>query len=148
MNIAYLKVTCGLRFHLFFFLLMSFQGIVVHQLWSSAFSRKHEARAFAGAGMTRHVFFFFFEQLGWCPPGTWCPTQTVAVLISSTISFISHRPDCKGTLASDLKWAGAWAPPLCRPLPPTCLYNPLYSVFSLASHAGWTSGVWRCCLHS
>ncbi len=21
-------------------------------------------------------FFFFFEQLGWCPPGSWCPTQT------------------------------------------------------------------------
>ncbi len=69
MNTAYLKVTCGLRFHLFFFsrrgLLMSFMGIVVHQLWSSAFSRKDEARAVTGTGMTRHVFF---EQLlGWYP---------------------------------------------------------------------------------
>ncbi len=59
----------------------------------------------------------FFEQLGWCPPGTWCPTQTAAVLISSTVSFISHRPDRKGTLASDLKGAGAWAP---LPPPPPC----------------------------
>ncbi len=25
--------------------------------------------------MVRQVFFFF-EQLGWCPPGSWCPTQT------------------------------------------------------------------------
>ncbi len=69
--------------------------------------------------MTHHVFF---EQLGWWPPGNWCPTQTAAVLISSTISFISHRPDRKGTLASDLKGAGARGPPaplctpLCRPL--------------------------------
>ncbi len=38
--------------------------------------------------------------------------------LSSTISFISHRPDRKGTLASDLKGAGARAPPapLCTPL--------------------------------
>ncbi len=121
MNIAYLKVTCGLSFHLFFFFFLApdcwcfFTCIVVHQLWSSAFSHKHEARAVAGAGMTHHVFL---EQLGWCPPGNWCPTQTAAVLISSTISFISHRPDRKGTLASDLKGAGARGPPapLCTPL--------------------------------
>ncbi len=67
-----------------------------------------------GRGNDASLFFFFFEQLGWCPPGTWCPTQTAAVLISSTISFISHRPDRKGTLASDLKGA----PPPPPPPPP------------------------------
>ncbi len=94
MNVAYLKVMHGLRFHLFFFflfffgtvLLLSFHGRrqVVHQLWSFAFSRKHEVRVVAGenVGMARHVsfsfffFFFFLEQLGWCPPGSWCPTET------------------------------------------------------------------------
>ncbi len=59
----------------FFFLgswlLTSFHG---HSYpWSFAFSRKHEVRAVADAGM---AFFFFFEQLWWCPPGSLCPTQT------------------------------------------------------------------------
>ncbi len=108
------EVTCGLRFQLFFVLFFSapdcwclFKGIVVHQLWSSAFSRRDKARAVAG--MARHVFFF--EQLGWCPPASWCPKQTAYSayrerrywFLSPTISFISHRPDHKGTLARTSK---------------------------------------------
>ncbi len=52
-----------------------------------------------------HFASFFFKQLGWCPPRTWCPRQTaICVHIAS---FISHRPDRKDTLASDLKGAGS-----------------------------------------
>ncbi len=62
-----------------------FTGIVVHQLWSFAFSRNHKVRA--DAGMAHHILLFiylfmylfiylFFEQLGWCPSGSRCPTQT------------------------------------------------------------------------
>ncbi len=66
MNVAYLKVKHGLRF------------IYVHQLWSFAFSRKHEVRAVEGAGadagMARQVFFFGSNWDG--APGSWCPMQT------------------------------------------------------------------------
>ncbi len=62
MNVAYLKVTCGLRFHLFFLfffsaprLLMSFHGHSCPSIISSPFSSKHEVRAVEG--MARHVFF-------------------------------------------------------------------------------------------
>ncbi len=132
MNVAYLKVTCGLCFNFFFFSAPDcwclFTGIVVHRLWSSTFSRKHEARAVAGAdaGMACHNLFFifiFFEQLGWCPPGSWCPKQTAYSayreqrywFLSSTISFISHRPDRKGTLASGPQRGRGSSPPLCTP---------------------------------
>ncbi len=60
------------------------------------------------------------------PPGSWCPKQTEYSayrerrywFLSSTISFISHRPDRNGTLASDLKGAEASSPPAppCTPL--------------------------------
>ncbi len=50
-----------------------------------------------GAGMARHVFFFFLRALG--------ALRKLCTL--HIVSFISHRPDCKGTLASDLKGAGA-----------------------------------------
>ncbi len=87
MNVAYLKVTHGLRFHLFFFsFFLSFLGagllMCFHGHSRPSFGRKHEVRAVAGAGggMVRHFiyfFAFFWEQLGWCPSGSWCPTQTV-----------------------------------------------------------------------
>ncbi len=96
MNIAYLKVTCGLRFHLFFFgfayCLCLFTGIVVQQLWSSAFSRKHELWAPAAdavAGMVRHLFYlfnyYFFLQLGWCPP-----PELGAIRKQHTLHIIVH----------------------------------------------------------
>ncbi len=75
MNVAYLKVTYGLRFHLFFSApdcWCLFTGIVVHQLCSSAFSSKHEARVVAGAGMARHIFYFWATGM----VQSWCPTQT------------------------------------------------------------------------
>ncbi len=113
MNIAYLKVTYGLRFHPFFFgfayCLCLFTGIVVQQLWSSAFSRKHEVwapAAGAAAGMVRHLYVFFFAT-GLVPPRNLVPYANSILCI---LSFISHRPDHKGTLASDLKGAGARAP--------------------------------------
>ncbi len=74
MNAAYLKVTHGLCFHLYlcnnfvFILFFSWLRIAdVHQLWSFAFSRKHEERAVADAGMV-HVTFFFFWATGMVPP--------------------------------------------------------------------------------
>ncbi len=85
MNVAYLKVTHGLRFHLFFFFsfFLSFLGagllMCFHGHSRPSFGRKHEVRAVAGGGMVRHFiyfFVFFWEQLGWCPSGSWCPTQT------------------------------------------------------------------------
>ncbi len=85
-----------------------------------------QARGASGRGNDASRFFlFFFEQLGWCPPGTWCPMQTAAVLISSTISFISHRPDRKGTLASDLKGQGLEPP---RPVHATAGRHTLYQL--------------------
>ncbi len=131
MNVAYLNVTCGLRFHLFFFffrgagLLMSFHGhscpsimiiCIQPQTWG--------ARGHGCVNGTSQVFFLFVflsKCLGWCPPGVGALSKlrTLHILcstmrywfLSSTISFISHRPDHKATLASDLKGAGAWAPP-------------------------------------
>ncbi len=49
--------------------------------------------------------FFIFEYQGWCPP------VLGALRLQRTlhISVISHRPDRKGTLASNLKGAGAQA---------------------------------------
>ncbi len=65
-----------------------FTGIVVHQLWSSAFSRKHEVWApVAVAGMAHHVFFFFFFFLlsNWdgAPPelGALCKQHTLHISI-------------------------------------------------------------------
>ncbi len=130
MNVVYLKVTCGLHFHLLFFfsflgagLLMSFHGhscpsIMIICIQPQTWSASGRGR---GNGASR-FFFFSFEKLGWwCPPASWCPKQTAYSayrerrywFLSSTISFISHRPDHKGTLASDLKGTG---PPLCTPL--------------------------------
>ncbi len=70
MNVAYLKVTCGRCFHLISFFsrrptadVRRWGGIVVHQLWSSALSGKHEVWA-PGAGMARHVFFVCFLATG------------------------------------------------------------------------------------
>ncbi len=68
-------MTCRLRFHLFFSssrrpeCLCIFTGIVVHQLWSSAFSPKHE------------VIFFFWSNRDGAPPGTWCPTHIHAPIV-------------------------------------------------------------------
>ncbi len=45
-------------------------GIVVHQLWSFAFSRKHEVQA------EWRITFFFWSNWDAAPPGSWCPTQT------------------------------------------------------------------------
>ncbi len=74
MNAAYLKVTHGLCFHLYLFnnfvfiLFFSWLRIAdVHQLWSFAFSRKHEERAVADAGMVHVTFFFFLSNWDGAP---------------------------------------------------------------------------------
>ncbi len=80
--VAYLKVAHRLCFHLFFSflgagLLMSFygqSGIVVHHLYSATIMRCERSQVWMLEW--RITFFFFFEQPGWCPPGSWCPTQT------------------------------------------------------------------------
>ncbi len=71
MNVAYLKVTHGLRFHLFFFLSFFlflapdcsfvFTGIVVHH--SAANMRCERSRARAGEWcVTSFIFLYFFES--------------------------------------------------------------------------------------
>ncbi len=89
-------------------LLMSFHGsgIVVYQLWSPAFSRKHEVWAWAREWRVTCFFFFFCNWDG--APRDLLPNGNSVLCI--LVSFISHRPDRKGTLASDLKGAGARAP--------------------------------------
>ncbi len=61
----YLKVMHGL--HLFFFSAPDcwccFTGIVVHQLWSFAFSRNHKVWAGADAGMARHILLFILNPI-------------------------------------------------------------------------------------
>ncbi len=47
------------------------------------------------------LYFFFLSNWDCSPPGTWCLTQI------KYSAFCSYRPDRKGTLASDLKGAGA-----------------------------------------
>ncbi len=92
---------------------------------------------------------FFFEQLGWCPSGTWCPTQTAAVLISSTISFISHRPDRTGTLASDLTPPPSHAPaPGPHGPPPPLMHatvsdNELFKLNKLKNHCFLIFILWK-----
>ncbi len=99
MNVAYLKVTCRLRFN---FLFSSpdcwclFTGIVVHQLWSSIyFSRKQEV----WAPVTGVSHFFFFWATGMVPY-----TNCVLCIL---VSFISHRPD--PDRKDTFKGAGAWS---------------------------------------
>ncbi len=101
MNVAYLKVTFGLCFHFIFSTpdcWCLFTGIVVHQLWSSMFSRKHEV--WAPAAGASH---FYFWATGMVPYAN--------CVLCILVSFISHKPDPnhKGTLALDLKGAGAWS---------------------------------------
>ncbi len=84
MSVAYLKVTHGLCFNVFFYLLIFFLGAGFLM-----FFHGHGLK-----GMTiinnitiimiisiqpRHILFYFVvvEQLGWCPPRSLCPTQTV-----------------------------------------------------------------------
>ncbi len=91
-----------------------FMGIVVHQLWSSAFGRKHEVckhwlRSRSWECSVKFFFFSFFEQLGWCHLRDLVPYANSILCI--LVSFILHRTDNKSTLASDLKGAGARAPP-------------------------------------
>ncbi len=97
-NIAYLKVTCRLSFFLAPDCLCLFTGIVIQQLWSSAFSGKHEVWAGSGRG----------RRNGAPSPPPPPPANSILCIL---VSFISHKPDRKGTLASDLKWAGAWDQP-------------------------------------
>ncbi len=63
----------------------------------------------AVAGMTRQVFFFFFLVTAMVPSRDLVPYANSILCI--LILLISHRPDRKDTLASDLKGAGARAPP-------------------------------------
>ncbi len=88
MNVAYLKVMHGLCFHpiYFFFFLgaglqMSFHrhscpSIVIICIQPQTWGASGRARwCGCGNGASRFLFVFF-EQLGWCPPRSWCPTQT------------------------------------------------------------------------
>ncbi len=61
---------------------MSFHGHSCPSIMIICIQRKH-VRAVADAGMACPVFFFFFEQLGWCPPGSWCPKQLRTLRIGS-----------------------------------------------------------------
>ncbi len=88
MNVAYLKVMHGLCFHpiYFFFFLgaglqMSFHrhswSINCDHLHSAANMRRERSRALVRMREWCFTFSFcFFEQLGWVPPRSWCPTQT------------------------------------------------------------------------
>ncbi len=78
MNVAYLKVTHGLHFHIcLFFLgaesLMSFHG----HSYPQSFCFQSQTRCKRSWVREWRVRFFFFLKLEWrCPPGSWCPTQT------------------------------------------------------------------------
>ncbi len=103
MNVAYLKMTHGLRFKMFFCFLFFlaadcwclFTGIVVHQLWSFAFSRKHESnmnwceRARVRMQEWRVTFFFFFFcGATWMVPpgiGALCRLRTLHIGSGGTV---------------------------------------------------------------
>ncbi len=78
-------------------------------------------RGGAVAGMTRHMFFFFYSNCDGALPGLGAlrKQHTLHINIVNIAQTESQR---KGTLASDLKEAGARAPlqppppPLCTPL--------------------------------
>ncbi len=59
--------------------------------------------------MTRHVFFLFFIATATVSPRDLVPNANSILCI--LVSLISHRPDLKGTLASDLKGAELDPPP-------------------------------------
>ncbi len=106
-----------------------FTGIVVHQLWSSAFSRKLEVWA-PVAGASR--FCCCCWATGMVPPLVLVPYANRILYI--LVSFMSHRPDRKGTLASDLKGAGAWIPPThprARHWILNCIQSPKFAVWKL-----------------
>ncbi len=100
MNVAYLKVT-------FFYSAPDcwclFTGIVVHQLWSSAFSCKHEEWAWGAWSREWRVTFKKkkFLATAMVPSRDLVPytNNILCILVSS----MSYRPYRKGTLASDLK---------------------------------------------
>ncbi len=95
MNVAYLKMMWGLHLHFFFFsflgagLLMSFHGHSCPQLWSSAFSHKHEVRAGAGAGMAQ-FFFFFLSNWDGAPKGVGALRKRPTLRIGSGRYWSTH----------------------------------------------------------
>ncbi len=67
-------------------------GIVVHQLWSSAFSRKHEARAVADAWMFECHWFFLSNWDGAMVPYANCVLcMSGGTAVSSPSSSPAHR---------------------------------------------------------
>ncbi len=101
-------------------LLMSFHGHSCPSIMIICIQRTQKFGVSMGgafAGMMRHVLFFIFFATAMVPSRDLVPYANSILCI--LVSLISHRPDRKGTLASDLKGAVARAPPappLCTPL--------------------------------
>ncbi len=80
----YLIILCLFYFFLGSVLLMS---INYDHLHSAANMRSERSRMREWCTSR----FFFFEQLGWCPPGSWCPTQTSLLIIHAIHCLQSNK---------------------------------------------------------
>ncbi len=127
MNVAYLKVTCGLRFHLFIFyflgagLLLSFHGHSCPSIMIICIQPQTWSASGRGCGNGASRFLIFLSNWDGAPPRVGALSKLSTLHIGSGGTdfyrprYRSYRTDRKGTLASDLKGAGARAP-LCTPL--------------------------------